>query len=173
MCSNKGNSPLSFLAERNEERIRSIEDFYEMTNRLENLTLFCLVADCEPVNFQEAVQDEKWRNTMEDEIKAIEKNDTWELTTILKGHKPIGVKWVYKTKKNAKGEVEKHKARLVAKGYSQKAGIDYDEVFAPVARLETVRLIISLAAQNRWKIHQMDVKSAFLNGVLEEEVYIQ
>ncbi|KAE8673808.1 hypothetical protein F3Y22_tig00111772pilonHSYRG00252 [Hibiscus syriacus] len=70
-------------------------------------------------------------------------------------------------------EIDRHKARLVAKGYSQKAGIDYDEVFAPVARLETMRLIISLAAQNKWKIQQMDVKSAFLNGVLEEEVYIQ
>ena len=171
--SDKGNSPPSFLAERNEERTRSLEDLYEVTDRLENLNLFCLFADCEPVNFQEAAQDGKWRNAMDDEIKAIEKNDTWELAALPKGHKPIGVKWVYKTKKNAKGEVEKHKARLVAKGYSQKAGIDYDEVFAPVARLETVRLIISLAAQNRWKIHQMDVKSAFLNGVLEEEVYIQ
>ncbi|KAL5540945.1 hypothetical protein UlMin_044921 [Ulmus minor] len=110
---------------------------------------------------------------MDEEIRAIKKNDTWELTSLLKGHKAIGVKWVYKTKRNAKGEIERHKARLVAKGYSQKAGIDYDEVFAPVARLETIRLIISLAAQNKWKIHQMDVKSAFLNGVLEEEVYIQ
>ena len=86
---------------------------------------------------------------MDDEIKAIEKNDTWELAALPKGHKPIGVKWVYKIKKNVKGEVEKHKARLVAKGYSQKDGIDYDEVFAPVARLETVRLIISLRAQNK------------------------
>ena len=90
---------------------------------------------------------------MDDEIKAIKKNDTWKLTALPKGHKPIGVKWVYKIKKNIKEEVEKHKARLVAKGYSQKAGINYDEVFAPVARLETVRLIISLAAQNRWNIH--------------------
>lgn len=89
-----------------------------------------------------------------------------------KGHKAIGVKWVYKAKKNAKREVERYKARLVAKGYSQKVGIDYDEVFAPITRLETVRLIISLAAQNSWRIHQMDVKSTFLNGVLEEEVYI-
>ena len=173
MQSDKGNSPPSFLAEKNEERIRSLEDLYEVTDRFENINLFCLFADCEPVNFQEATQDGKWRNAMDDEIKAIEKNDTWEFVALPKGHKPIGVKWVYKTKKNAKREVKKHKARLVAKGYSQKAGIDYDEVFAPIARLETVRLIISLAAQNRWKIHQMDVKSAFLNGVFEEEVYIQ
>ncbi|KAH9726094.1 hypothetical protein KPL70_008130 [Citrus sinensis] len=111
-----------------------------------------------PVNFQEAALDEKWRIAMAEEIKAIVKNDTWELITLPKGHKAIGVKWVYKTKRNAKGEIERHKARLVAKGYSQKAAIDYDEVFAPVARLETIRLIISLAAQNKWKIFQMDVK---------------
>ncbi|KAE8681376.1 hypothetical protein F3Y22_tig00111330pilonHSYRG00435 [Hibiscus syriacus] len=125
------------------------------------------------VSFQEAVQENKWRDAMDEEIKAIEKNDTWELTSLHKGHKAIGVKWVYKPKQNAKGEIERHKARLVTKGYSQKAGIDYDEVFATVARLETIRLIISLAAQNKWKIQQMDVKSSFLNGVIEEEVYIQ
>ncbi|KAH9781902.1 hypothetical protein KPL71_008669 [Citrus sinensis] len=94
-------------------------------------------------------------------------------TTLPKGHKAIGVKWVYKTKRNAKGEIKRHKAKLVAKGYSQKTGIDYDEVFALVARLETIILIISLAAQNKWKIFQMDVKFAFLNRFLEEEVYIE
>ena len=82
-------------------------------------------------------------------------------------------KWVYKVKRNAQGDVIKNKARLVAKGYSQKQGIDYEEVFAPVARLETIRLIISMVAQNMWNIFQMDVKSAFLNGYLEEDVYIQ
>ncbi|KAH9671981.1 hypothetical protein KPL70_017541 [Citrus sinensis] len=132
-----------------------------------------IVISRDPVNFQEAALDEKWRIAMDEEIKAIVKNDTWELTTLPKGHKAIDVKWVYKTKRNAKGEIERHKARLVAKGYSQKAGIDYDEVFAPVARLETIRFIISLAAQNKWKIFQMNVKSAFLNGFLEEEVYIE
>jgi Reverse transcriptase (RNA-dependent DNA polymerase) len=90
-----------------------------------------------------------------------------------KGHKPIGVKWVYKKKMNAQCEIERYKARIVAKWYKQKAGIDYEEVFAPVARMEIIRLLISLAAQNKWSIFQMDVKSAFLNGVLEEEVYIK
>ena len=85
---------------------------------------------------------------MDEEIKAIKKNDTWKLASLPKGHKAIGVKWVYKVKKNAKGVVERYKARLVAKGYIQRAGIDYEEVFAPLARLETVRLIISLATQN-------------------------
>nr|GEW30773.1 retrovirus-related Pol polyprotein from transposon TNT 1-94 [Tanacetum cinerariifolium] len=86
--------------------------------------------------------------------------------------KAIGFKWVYKAKKNAKGEVKKYKARLVAKGYKQKHGIDYEEVFALVARLETIRMIIAIVAQHKWKIHQMDVKSAFLNGLLEE-VYVE
>ncbi|KAM2718779.1 hypothetical protein EV1_030652 [Malus domestica] len=178
ISTNHGNSPASTsssgsLNEREVPHTRSIRDLYEVAERLDNPTLFCLFADCEPVDFQEAVQDTKWRKAMDEEIEAIEKNETWELTVLPKGHKAIGVKWVYKTKKNANGEVERYKARLVAKGYSQRARIDYDEVFAPVARLETIRLLISLAAQNKWKIQQMDVKSAFLNGVLEEEVYIQ
>ena len=110
---------------------------------------------------------------MDEEIKAIKKNDTWELTTLPHGKKPIGVKWVYKMKKKAKGEVERYKVRLVVKGYSQQQGIDYDEVFALVALLETIRLPIALATQNKWSIFQMDVKSMFLNGNLEEEVYVE
>jgi len=124
------------------------------------------------MNFEEAAQDNKWRDAMDGEMRSIEKNNTWELVSLTKGHKSIRVKWVYKAKKNAKGEIERCKARLVANSYNQKAGIDYDEVFAPFTRLETIRLIISLAAQQKWKIHQMDVKSSFLNGVLEKEVYI-
>ncbi|KAA0036801.1 Retrovirus-related Pol polyprotein from transposon TNT 1-94 [Cucumis melo var. makuwa] len=85
----------------------------------------------------------------------------------------VDVKWVSKIKRNEKGEVERYKARLVGKGYSQRKGIDYDEIFALVARLKTIRLLIALAAQNNWKIIQMDVKSAFLNGYLEEEVYLE
>ena len=90
-----------------------------------------------------------------------------------KGKEVIGVKWVYKTKCNAEGKIKRHKARLVVKGYKQQYGRDYEETFAPVARMETMRVVLSIAAQNKWKVYQMDVKSAFLNGVLMEEVYIE
>ena len=85
------------------------------------------------MNFHEAVENKNWKDVMDEEIKAIKKNDTWELASLPKGNKEISVKWVYKAKKNAKGEVKIYKARLVAKGYNQRASIDYDEVFALVA----------------------------------------
>ncbi|KAL4017192.1 hypothetical protein IC575_024868 [Cucumis melo] len=157
--------------------MRSLQDIYDETEELSqsfnNLTLFCLFGDSEPLNFEEASQNDKWKIAMDEEIKAIKKNDTWELSTLPNGKKAVGVKWVFKIKKNEKGEVKRYKARLVAKGYSQRKGIDYDEVFVPIAHLETIRLLIALAAQNNWKIFQMDVKSAFLNEYLEEEVYLE
>ena len=152
-------------------RMRNIQELYDETEVINDL--FCLFVDSEPLNFDEAMKDKRWRQAMEEEIKAIEKNNTWELSSLPKGHEAIGVKWVFKIKKNAKGEVERHKARLVAKGYKQQYGVDYDEVFAPVARMETIRLLISLAAQMKWRIFQLDVKSAFLNGYLEEDVYVE
>ncbi|KAK3026411.1 hypothetical protein RJ639_041423 [Escallonia herrerae] len=110
---------------------RSLEEIYDDLNQ--NQGMFCLFADTEPIDFEEASRSEKWRKAMNEEIGAIEKNDTWELTTFQSDKKPIGVKWVYKVKKNYKGKVERYKVRLVVKGYKQRAGIDYDEVFAPVA----------------------------------------
>ncbi|KAL0348980.1 UNVERIFIED_CONTAM: Retrovirus-related Pol polyprotein from transposon RE2 [Sesamum angustifolium] len=110
---------------------------------------------------------------MEEEIKMIEKNNTWELADRPKDKEVIGVKWIYKTKLNADGSIQKHKARLVAKGYSQLPGIDYTETFAPVARLDTIRALIAIAANKKWKIYQMDVKSAFLNGCIDEEIYVE
>ena len=83
------------------------------------------------------------------------------------------MKWVYKTKSNVEGKIERHKARLVVKGYKQQHGSDYEETFAPVARMEIVRAVLSIAAQHKWKNYQMDVKSAFLNGVLMKEVYVE
>ncbi|KAL0323926.1 UNVERIFIED_CONTAM: Retrovirus-related Pol polyprotein from transposon TNT 1-94 [Sesamum calycinum] len=95
------------------------------------------------------------------------------LKPLPKDKEVIGVKWIYKTKLNADGSIQKHKARLIAKGYSQLPGIDYTETFAPVARLDTIRALIAIAANKKWKIYQMDVKSAFLNGYIDEEIYVE
>src|ERR1051325_1727537 len=110
---------------------------------------------------------------MKEELKSIEKNSTWELVNLQERKKAIGVKWVYKMKANPKGEIVKHKARLVAKGFLQREGIDYDEVFAPIARLETIRLVVGITNSKNWRMYQMDVKFTFLNGPLEEEVYVE
>lgn len=105
-------------------------------------------------------------------MRSICDNETWEFVELPADRKAIGLKWVFKIKKDSKGNIIKHKARLVVKGYAQRQGIDFEEVFAPVARLETVRLLIALAAHGGWEIHHMDVKSAFLNRELAEEVYV-
>lgn len=139
----------------------------------ENEINMAVVTSTDPMHFEEAVKSSKWRMAMDSEIKTIEKNQTWKLTELPAGAKKIGVKWIYKTKLNELGEVEKYKARLVAKGYSQQYGVDYTEVFAPVARMDTVRMIIALAAQRSWRIYQLDVKSAFLHGELNEDVYVE
>lgn len=119
------------------------------------------------VTFEETYHEDKWKQTTKKENNSIIKNNTWELTTLSKGHNAIGVKWIFKTKKNAKGEIEKHKARLVEKGYKQQYWVNYEDVFALVVRMETMRLMIFLAAHKRWKIFQMDVKLAFLNDNLK------
>jgi len=110
---------------------------------------------------------------MDEEIDSIEINNTWDLVDLPEGKKIIGVKRVYKTKLNAEGEVEKYKARLVAQGFSQQPDIDYNETFAPVERIDIVRMVLSIATQNKWIMHHMDFKSAFLNGYLEEQVYVR
>ncbi|CAL2257239.1 unnamed protein product [Prunus armeniaca] len=140
--------------------------------RLDDVLAQCNLCIMEPENYVDAAQDESWLKAMQDELYMIEKNGTWELVERPSEKPVIGVKWVYKTKLNLDGSVQKNKARLVAKGYAQKLGLDYNETYAPVARLDTISTLIALAAQKNWKLYQLDVKSAFLNGVLQEEVYI-
>jgi hypothetical protein len=110
---------------------------------------------------------------MDEELDQIEKNDTWELVPRPKNKNMIGTKWVFRNKLNEDGQVTKNKARLVCKGYTQIEGIDFEETFSPVSRMEAIRLILAYACSKRIKVYQMDVKSTFLNGELEEEVYIE
>jgi hypothetical protein len=139
-------------------------------NLIEELNL---MSTGEPCTFAEAEQDVEWQATMQEEIDFVKQNQTWELADLPQGYCAITLKWVYKLKRNEAGEIIKHKARLVVRGFVQQEGIDFDEVFAPVARMESVSLLLALAAQEGWQVHHMNVKSAFLNGVLKEEVYIR
>ena len=146
-------------------------DDYILGAEVESERLLMIIND-EPWDYNEVKKLNVWIDACKDEIFSIEKNNTWELVVLPSGVKPIGLKWVFKIKHNADGSISKFKARLVAKGYVQKHGIDYDEVFAPVARVETIRLIMALAASRGWEIHHLDVKTAFLHGELKEEVFV-
>ena len=110
---------------------------------------------------------------MEEEYSSIMKNNTWTLVELPHGKQAIGTKWVYRIKYKVDGTLDKYKTRLVAKGYVQQEGIDYEETFAPIAKMTTVRLVLAVATHHGWPVAQMDVKSAFLNGILKEEVYVQ
>ncbi|KAJ9542449.1 LOW QUALITY PROTEIN: hypothetical protein OSB04_028955 [Centaurea solstitialis] len=126
----------------------------------------------EPRNFAQAMQDERWREAMKREIRALEENGTWILIC-RKEKQAIVSKWVYKVKYRPNGEVERYKARLVAKGFTQQEGVDYHDTFAPVAKLVTVRTLLAVAVKKDWIINQLDVNNAFLHGDLDEEVYMK
>ncbi|CAJ2636761.1 unnamed protein product [Trifolium pratense] len=143
------------------------------TRLLSDIYQRCNVAVCEPACCEEALKDPKWKNAMEEEMSMIQKNKTWELVDKPEDRNIIGVKWVFRTKLNADCSINKYKARLVVKGYAQIFGVDYSETFAPVSRLDTIRLVLAIAAQKGWKVFQLDVKSAFLNGDLQEEIYVE
>ena len=116
--------------------------------------------------------DPDWILAMQEELNQFERNNVWKLVPKPKGKNPIDTKWVFRNKMDENGIVVINKARLVAKGYCQQEGIDFDETFAPAARLEAIRIFLAYAAHTNFKVYQMDVKSAFLNGDLEEEVYV-
>jgi hypothetical protein len=126
-----------------------------------------------PKDWRCAKQNPRWKEAMEEELHALMRNKTWELAMLPEGKKAVGCKWIFTVKQTPEGKIDRYKARLVAKGYSQTYGIDYDETFAPVAKMGTVRTLISCAANFGWPLHQLDVKNAFLHGDLQEEVYME
>ena len=107
------------------------------------------------------------------EIESILQNHTWELVDLPPGNKPLGCKWIFKKKMKADGSIDKYKARLVAKGYRQKEGLDYFDTYSPVTRITSIRMLIDIAALHNLEIHQMDLKTTFLNGELDEEIYME
>ena len=127
----------------------------------------------EPKKVEDALKDADWVTAMQEELNEFERNEVWKLVPRPKNRSIVGTKWIFKNKTDSDGVIIRNKARLVAKGYSQQEGIDYDETFAPVARLEAIRIFLAYAAHKKFKVFQMDVKSAFLNGELEEEVYVE
>jgi Reverse transcriptase (RNA-dependent DNA polymerase) len=126
----------------------------------------------EPKNFEEAKLNDSWATAMDEELNALKSNQTWELIKLPNGAKIVGCHWIYKIKYKSDGTIERYKVWLVAKGYAQTFSIDYNETFAPVAKMNSIRTLMSVATNYDWSLYQMDVKNIFLHGDLEEEVYM-
>nr|GEX90186.1 putative reverse transcriptase, RNA-dependent DNA polymerase [Tanacetum cinerariifolium] len=126
-----------------------------------------------PSSVEQAPKSEEWKNDMDVEIDALMRNKTWEKCVLPHGKKPVGCRWIFTVKYKPDGAIDRYKARLVAKGYTQTYGIDYSETFSPVAKIDTIRVLFSIASNQGWPLHQFDVKNAFLYGDLKDEVYME
>jgi hypothetical protein len=146
------------------------------SSRLAHLSCFSntlFVALFEPRDVGHAFSDSSWVNAMHEELENFERNQVWTLVDPPRDVNGIGTKWVFKNKQGEDSEVVRNKAHLVAQGYNQVEGLDFGETFAPVARLEAIRILLAFVASKGFKLYQMDVKNAFLNGVIQEEVYVR
>ena len=129
----------------------------------------------EPITYSDVIKSHEkdlWLEAMNDEIDSMKRNSVWELCDLPEERKAIGCKWVFKKKLWVDGSIDKFKARLVAKGYIQKEGIDFQKTYSPVAKFASIRIILAIVAHLDLELHQMDVKTAFLNGELQEDIYI-
>ncbi|KAK4404009.1 Retrovirus-related Pol polyprotein from transposon RE2 [Sesamum angolense] len=175
--------PLPMITQ--DEEIRKLQDIEHDKGTVEDLTTqqeqsiiprSCFVEGLsvlqEPKDFCEAQEKQEWREAMQQEIDALERNKTWEISDLPQGKNVIGCRWIYKIKLRPDGTIERCKARLVAKGFSQVEGIDYNDCFAPVAKTVTVRLFLAVAAGRGWPLHHLDVNNAFLHGSLDEVIYM-
>lgn len=164
------NAPVLRRSQR--ERKSAISSDYHVFN---TAVEFDLGEESDPTTLNEAMQSEnshKWKLAMEDELLSMSQNGVWTLIDRTMEMKPIGCKWVYKTKRDAEGKIEIYKASLVAKGYNQNEGIDYNETFSPVSTKDAFRVMMALVAHYDLELHQMDVKTTYLNGDLKEDIYM-
>lgn len=172
--------PHEVISEPNEEQLRRSQRVRRSAIPSDYVTYMSedlneLILDNDPVSYKEAMRSEyssEWLEAMKDELKSMKINKVWDLVEIPKGTKTVGCKWVYKTKRDSKGNIERFKARLVAKGFTQREGVDYNETFSHVSSKDSFRIIMVLVAHYDLELHQMDVKRSFLNGDLFEEVYM-
>lgn len=145
------------------------------SKHLEDYVTYKVSQNSDPRTFRDAMispDKDKWIEAMQEELNSLEENETWDLVDLPKFKNPVGSKWVFKRKLNEQNKVVSYKARLVAQGFSQKYGIDYDEVFAPVTRSSTFRMLLTVSAKRKYLVKQFDIKTAFLNGKLQEEIYL-
>ncbi|GJT79937.1 putative ribonuclease H-like domain-containing protein [Tanacetum coccineum] len=151
-----------------------ISTIQQRTNHkdLQNCLFACFLSQEEPKKVMHALKDPSWIETMQEELLQFKLHEVWTLVDLLNGKRAIGTKWGFRNKNDERGIVIRNKARLVAQGYTQEEGIDYDEVFAPVARIEAIRLFLAYASFKDFVVYQMDVKSVFFYGKIEEEVYV-
>ncbi|GJS78511.1 putative ribonuclease H-like domain-containing protein [Tanacetum coccineum] len=162
---NKSSGAHAFVSYIQKQRRNNHKDF-------QHCLFACFLSQIEPKKISEALEDESWVDAMQEELLQFKIQKVWILVDLPNGKRAIGTKWVYRNKKDERGVVVRNKARLVALGYRQEEGIDYDEVFAPVARIEAIRIFLAFASYMGFIVYQMDVKSAFLYGTIDEEVYV-
>ncbi|GJW09088.1 putative ribonuclease H-like domain-containing protein [Tanacetum coccineum] len=162
---NKSSEAHAFVSYVQKQRRNNHKDFH-------HCLFACFLSQHEPKKISEALEDESWVDAMQEELLQFEIQKVWILVDLPYRKKAISTKWVYRNKKDERGVVVRNKARLVAQGHRQEEGIDYDEVFAPVARLEAIRIFLAFASYMGFIVYQMDVKSAFLYGKIDEEVYV-
>jgi hypothetical protein len=162
--------------QRNHQVNQILGDIRKGVTTRSRLANFCehytFVSSIEPFRVEEALQEPDWVLAMQEELNNFKRNEVWSLVPRSKQN-VVGTKWVFRNKQDERGAVTRNKARLVAKGYGQVAGLDFEETFAPVARLDSIRILLAYAPHHSFKLFQMDVKSAFLNGPIKEEVYVE
>ncbi|GKB88366.1 putative ribonuclease H-like domain-containing protein [Tanacetum coccineum] len=162
---NKSSGAHAFVSYIQKQRRNNHKDF-------QHCLFACFLSQIEPKKISEALEDESWINAMQEEVLQFKIQKVWILVDLPYGKKAIGTKWDYKNNKDKRGVVVRNKARLVTQGHRQEEGIDYDEVFAPVARIEAIRIFLAFASFMGFIVYQIDVKSAFLYGTIDEEVYV-